>query len=111
PALRHLVAGARAIVSRVGVAASLAQLDLVGDESREARGGNLRQIERRPPVEDPLRDRLAERGRYAQAADAAAAHDPRTGDTREWADEIAVVHGERRQPTAMLGHADRRGLA
>src|SRR5262249_59106505 len=56
------------------------------------------------------RDRLAERGRYAQAADAAAAHDPRTGDTREWADEIAVVHGERRQPTAMLGHADRRIL-
>jgi hypothetical protein len=97
-------------VGRVGFATALAQLELVGEETPEALRRNLRQIERRPTVEDPFRDRLAERGRHAETADAAAAHDPRAGDARERADEIAVVHGERRQPTAVLGHADHRVL-
>src|SRR2546428_344107 len=92
------------------VTAPPAQLDLVGEVPGEARGGDLGEIERRRPVEDPLGHRLAERGRDAEAADAAAVHHPGTGHTGQRPREVAVVHRERRQPAAVLGDADRRIL-
>ena len=84
---------------------ALAQVGLV-DGSGEARGGDVGAVERGRAVDDPAGDRLAERRRDAEAADAAAAHHPGAGHAGQRPDEVAVVHRERRQPAAVLGDAE-----